>query len=903
MNEHNTERQFIAKTQLYHDIDKLPRRFLRRNLNRIFDSHDALHHGNVNASERADEARRRARWKPPPDSIMVKSVEASTPRLTIDSFLLRAYGSQFLSRDSVNQLPIPHDEDGPDWLPHPESAPIPCQVSVYIHCKQLAQTKVYHETRSAQIFRFGGPDGRLVFDVRLQRPFSIETDQLKVNKERFRDGAGSYWERKMTDTYTLEVAVSCSNSDDAASLLAEIQGAKASDYADTTLKQMALRAVWGDPNTNTTTSDPGFPTLPPRDSLLRLIRSHAHGTSTLKYGLQPNMSWNSDTNESILATYNRQLRRLRNARQMPTPSPSEDADPFSRGKFDRSSVRYQFRKGDYIHRSVQMSELRCIFCPNDRAHESIERLYGHYSTHHEHFNIQVEGDDEDPNVTIMWMQLKEEPREPSKESSHFSWQATGKVFDAKEYLYKHARGEKTGWEPEDHDARQKTLHTQQRPMQGKGRRARPLVETPAILELPHKKAKDLPPDQVADLPARPRRRHAVPHVEGVNFYRTTSKQALGPGDLISDSEEEPDESWRFQRLRHELRQSGRGDTPYELHEMMIKHLRDERPQSDILIRDAIVRFTRDHKHRLKESKMQSAFCEQLERLSRARVISKDDLRYCLDLLADAASVEDIEMGGMDDDGPASTHSKRRERSRELSQSRSTNAGPRYKGKGRMVEPKVMAPTSKARATKSRHLPTRSIPFGRYKFVCRRTIGSKQKPYQGSIEELLKDDLTHLPPNGIQPRHLDWSKFVRILDNCFVYTRHTDNIVCISDRRAPLVTDAADWYATLEQAANQQPGNGTLVFELHSADSYQQLLESLPESQETTTPPTATGDQEEAAEGVLPGLRKLPCECGLIITGERQTVGCANTTCQRNFHMACIGLQKRPIDWKCAACSA
>ncbi|KAF2213169.1 hypothetical protein CERZMDRAFT_84057 [Cercospora zeae-maydis SCOH1-5] len=906
MNEHNTERQFIAKTQLYRDINKLPRRFLRRNLTRIFDSHDALHPGNVDASERADGVRGRARWEPPPDAMMVKSIEASTPRLTLDSFLLRPHGSQFLSRDSVNQRPVQHDDDGPEWLPHPDNAPIPCQVSVYIHCKQLAQTKVYHETRNAQIFRCGGPDGRPVFDVRLQRPFLIEADQLKVNKERVRDGARSYWERKLTDRYTLEIAVSCSNSHDAAGLLAEIQGAKASDYADTMLKEMAFRAVWGDPNTNTITTDPGLPTLPPRDSLLRLTRAHGHRSSSLKYGLQPNMSWNPDTNESIITTYNRQLRRLRNARQMPTPSPSEDADPFSRSKFDRSSVRYQFRKGDYIHRSVHMTELRCIFCPNDREQSSIERLYGHYATHHEHFTIQIEDDDEDPNVRIMWMQLNEEPREPCKESSHFSWQATGKVFDAQDYLYRHARGEKTGWEPEEHDARQKTLQAQQRPIQGRGRRARPLVHAPAVLELPHKKRKDLPPDQVEDLPVCPRRRHAVPRVQGVNFYRTTSKQVLEPGNLVSDSEEEPDESWRFQRLRHELRQSGRDDIPYELHEMMIKHLRDERPQSDILIRDAMVRFTRNHRHQLKESKMQSAFREQLERLSRTRVISNDDFNYCLNLLSEAASVEDMEMGGMNNDRPASTNPTRWGRSSGLSQSHPNDAKSRDKGKGRMVEPTMMAPTSEATATllphQPRHLHARSLPFGRYKFVCRRTTGSKQKPYQGNVEELLQDDLTHLQPNEIQPRHLDWSKFVRMLDNRFVYTRLLDNIVCISDRRAPLVTDVADWYATLEQAASQQLGDGTLVFELHSADSYQQLLESLPESQEATRPATAT-DDPEVADGMPPVLRKQPCECGQIVTAKRQTVGCANTTCQRDYHMACIGLHKRPIDWKCAACSA
>ncbi|PPJ50838.1 hypothetical protein CBER1_07253 [Cercospora berteroae] len=867
MNEHNNERQFIARAQLYHDINKLPRRFLRRNLNHIFDSHDALREGRVNEIEgAADELTRRARWQPPTDAMMAKYVEASTPRFTLDSFLLRPHGTRSRNRDSINLDPIQQSKDGPDWLPHPDRAPTPCQVSVYIHCKQTAQTKVYHEIRNAQIYRLGRSDGRPIFDVRLHRPFVIEADQLKVNKEMLRDDASRYGERKMTDRYSLEIGISCSNSSDAAKLLAVIQGARASDYADAPLKEMAFRAVWGDPNTNTTTSDPGLPLLPPRDSLLRLVRAHGHKSSTLKYGLQPNMSWNTDANESILTTYNRQLRRLRSARQMPTPSPSEDAEPPSKTKSDRLSVRYQFRKGGYIHRSVHMTELKCIFCPNEREHSGIGRLYGHYATHHEHFSIQIEEDDEDSNVMIIWMQLKEEPRESCKELLNFSWQASGDAFDATEYLHAHSRGERTGWETEEHDAKQKPLQAQQKIYQTKGRRGRPLGYTPPVLELVHKKTADMPPDQVLDLPALPRRKHAVPRVQGVDFYRTTSKQVLYPGDLISDSDEEPDDSWVFQRLRHEIRRSGRDNVSYELHEMINKHLDDERPQSDILVRDAVVRFTRKHKQRLKEPKMRPAFREQLERLSRARVISKNDLSYCLNLLADAAAVDDVEMGGMEEDAPPLIDLAPR-RPTALSERQWPNAGSSDLGQDRSLKATVFAPTSKAREGIQHHgLHARSIPFGRCKFICRRTKGSKQKPYHGDIEELLKDDMTHIKPDEIQPRHLDWSKFIRILDNEFIYIRTSDNIVCISSRRAPLVTDEEDWYAALEQAAKQQFGEGTLVFELHTTDSYQQLLESLPESQGETRPGTATREQDMGS-GPRTVLRKQPCECGQIATEE------------------------------------
>ncbi|KAI5368308.1 Putative polycomb protein, VEFS-Box [Septoria linicola] len=901
MNDHNNIKTFIARTQFYRHINgQLQPRFLRRNLNHIFDSHEKLIRGAVNAPDAIakEDRRRRARWKPPTDKMMDEYIEGDRPKLTIDSFFLRSTSDSLDAGVAIECPTNSRFDDGPSWLPHPNERPIPCQVAVNIHYKHLAKTQVYYETRSADIFRLEDTrKRRRVFSVRLQSPFVISADQLKVALEELRDDQSRCWERRMTDKYSLEISIACSNSRDSAEFLAELEGGNACQYISAPGNEGVIKTIWGDPNS--ASDSPGLPALPPENSLLSLRRARGHKSLLLPYGLQPNMGWTT-RDDSILTTYNKQLRRLRSGHQMPTPSPSEDAEPPRKRARTCCSVRYQFWSGTFVHRSVHMAELKCIFCPNDKGHSSIERLYSHYAAHHEHFSISVEDDDEDEDVKVFKMQLKEELLDYASDvpKDNFNWRAPPGAFDIAGYMSKHSRGQHTGWETEQSEP---VAYVGERLVQGphkiasKGRKGRPLAPAPPSLELEKPKVKDMLPVEVHDLPPRERKKHKVPDVPGIDFYRTSSKQVLHPGDMVSDSDEDPDESWLVQRQRRDLRNLGLDSTAQAFHELVNTHLDAERPMSDMLARDAIVRFARRHKRQLAQPGMKALFRDKLEMLKTARIISRTDLEYCLQIIPSTVRDKDVVMGGTSEEASTSSQplpSKRRVNGlfdRHSSQGTMTHGASTHLTPNSKVRQAYLntKPTSRLDLTTSTSGPDpaakgslmgHTTPFGRGRLLCRRTNGSRQKPYQGEIVELVKDSDEHIKVDEIRPCHLDWFKFLRILDDSLIFVRASDNIVCISNRLAPLVTDEKDWYAALEQAEreqqHQQHGDGTLIFELHTADSYQKLLESIPGSQESTRPSSSAtlAQQQESAPATVRGRRQpwtfiwlvLVCRSGPLI---------------------------------------
>ena len=896
MNDINNSRPFIAKTQLYHDIARLPRPFLRRNLNHIFDTHEKLLRGHINVPETIaeEDIRRRARWKPPTKAMMDLYCDQEEAKLTIDSFLLRPHGQSYTTRENgqVHTMGVrparlnrrPPRNDGPDWLPHPDDRPTRCQVAISIHPKESTRT-LYSECRSGEIHTLEGASNMPEYELHLRSPFVIMANQLNIPS-----GQGEQWEQLMADKYTLEIAISCQTSRDAAELLAELEGRIPADYAFKSPSDGTIKALWGKPSSN----DPGLPAIPSEGRLLRLKRSSGHKSLDLPYGLQPSMSWNTRPGPSVLAQHNSNVRRLRLAQQVPTPSPSEDAEPRPRKRRGQSSVRYQFWNGAFVHKSVHMAELRCIFCPNEPQMSNIERLYSHYAVNHDHFSIVVEEDDKDCNVRVFKMELKEESQDLliEKPKDNFDWTAPKAAFDAVQYMDEHSRGERSRWEtqPSEPVAYVGESRASGKMFAPKGRRGRPMAPVPSAIELDRTKTKNMPAKDVPDLPIMERKRHTVPHVPGIDFYRTTSKHVLSPGDLISDSDDEPDEFWLVERQRHDLNQMGIDRITQKFHILINNYMDQERPMSDILVRDSIVRLARLHREELADPTMSSLFRQKLMILSRGRAISNKDMDYCLELIADAALDCDVEMGGTELEEPSVCKS-----GSAASNSKSKLSQAHF---GHFA---LLTPRGTADSSPQPSMQAKVTPFGRRTYICRRTSGSRVQPYHGDIEELVKSIETDIGIDDITPRHLCWTKFRSFLDEKLVYIRDADHIVCISNRLAALVTDEKDWYEALEQAAEV---DGTVIFELHSGDSYQNLLaENSSSPQRSKLNGKMMDVQEMASKLAGTRLAKPPCDCSETVRSTRGAIACGNPTCLRDFHMACVGLQRRPMDWKCPGCSS
>lgn len=875
MNDDKNLRPFIAKTRLYHDIGTLPRPFLRRNLNQIFDSHERLLQGNARVIAEPDR-RRRARWKPPTDAMMAQYCENIEPILTIDSFLLRPRSEAIGGPEEP--IRKPPRGDGPDWLPHPDDRPIQCQVAVKI-LHERPKTIAYCEVRSGEILELETPSKQNLFEVRLQAPFAIAADQLNTPTE-VCYGQSKYWERKMSGNYALEIEISCLNSIDASQLLIGLAGGTPADHADDPPNEFMIKAVWG--NTRITPVEPGLPALPPDDYLLRLTRAKKHRRLDLPYGLQPKMSWNTHPGESVITQYNKHVRQLRSNQQMLTPSPSEDARPPTKKRRGSCSVRYHFWVGGFVHRSVHMSELRCIFCPRDLEHPSIERLYGHYATYHDHFSIRVEEDDKDVNVKVFKMQLKEGLQEVLNETSNvnFDWTAPRDPFDATVYMDRHALGEESRWETQQSRSimyvgkKAAGLKTNA----GRIRRGGPVALPSPARELGKHKTKAMPPEEVPELPSVRKRKHTVPHVPGIKFYRTTSKHVLSPGDVISDSDEDPDEFWLVDRQCHDLAKMGMDQITQDFHVLINRHMDEERPMSDMLVRDSVVRLARKHRSALAQPSMNSLFRNKLVLLKAGRVISEKDMEYCLQLVAEAATGRDERMVEI------SQEAHRRAKSNATDLDR--------------FPPMMTGGTAKPLSPSPGQ--TKPPPFGLRTFVCRRTSGSRQKPYYGEMKELVKDEI-EVSPEQIKPGHLCWAKFTSMLDVQLVWIRASDAILCTSNRTATLVTAEKDWIEVLEQAAKGF-SNGPVVFELHPIHYHQALLADHARSPQHTNQDTDSGGNAIPKTLVSPRLERNLCVCGKMVSGRRGAVACGNPTCTRDFHMACVGMQRREMmHWQCPDC--
>jgi hypothetical protein len=776
-------------------------------------------------------------------------------------------------------------------------------VAVTIRCPHPTPAVIHSELRRGEISTGDATSKLPVFHVRLRSPFVVAADQLNTPKETSH-GHCKFWERQMTDHYTLEIEIACLNASDTAELWAKLAGGTPADYAAERPGECSIKAVWGDPD-NPTSDNPGLPALPPDGTLLRLQRPKGPQSLDLPYGLQPNMSWNTRSPaESIIATHNQLVRQLRSAQQMPTPSPSEDAEPLGKRRCAPRSVRYQFWTGGFVQRSIHLAEVNCIFCPHDQEHSSIARLYGHYATYHDHFSILAEEDSKDSNVTVFKFQLKEELREivnePTKDN--FDWTAPEVVFDANVYMERHSRGERSRWETKQ---AKPMAYIGERPiggktMTGKSRRGRPMAPELPALELAKHKTKNMPPEEVPDLPDVKRKRRTVPHVPGIDFYRTTSKHVLNPGDQISDSDEDPDEFWLVERQCHDLCKMGLDKVTQQFHILMNRHMDKERPMSDMLVRDALVRLARQHGKVLVRPAMYSLFRQKLELLNRGRTISEKEKEYCLQLVAGAALNRDGQISGIQQDALRPSQS---EPILLNSQSRIGENPTTQRGASEPWSP----PPPQSRAP----------PFGRRKYICKRMNGSKPKPYHGDIKDLVKDGEVHESIDDIKPRQLCWTKFNSVLDNQLVRIRTLDDVVYVSSsgRPAALVTDEKDWYEVLERAAQEWQGDSTVLFELHPVHSRRKVLaENHFGSQQPTEPETSsssdvrTGVQDDDVVVVVQGARasskppRRPCDCGEVVRGLRGTIACGNPMCERDYHLACVGLQKRPIDWKCPGCA-
>lgn len=610
----NRARNFLGKALLYRDLNNLESRtVLRRNLRDVLDSHerdlereksDAT--GNQQHQESVD--RPRPVWEPPSDRMMEQLSKYQKPVLRISSLHLR----------NPKDPRQPRNTNEPSWLPQFGEFIRSCQVMVTLWdrragsstnaplCKKLSQGRIVGRDNS---------NGRISYDILLQEPLEVQIDEVFCASPSF-TGKGP-WDRRLDEDCVLEFGIQFEDSDSTAEFLTKIEGRPLDEYRTAGANEGIVKIKWSK-----------LPQLPKDGEILPMKRAKGHKSLDLQYGAEIVMGWSERLDRPLTRHSKAVQRKQEQMRQFPTPV-SEDLEA-GRGK---CFIKYNFRHAAFEMRSMVTDHLKCIFCEHDSEHTSFDRLYLHYKLNHDHFDFSLD----EPRKGVKAIRI--DHADDKDGSKGFAWIAPTRTLDLDSHVRDNSEWTESWWEIDDRlegtPRKRKEKHVV-RTTTGKSPTTKLPLQRLQGLKIANPKRKFTEPEEVQDLVPQLRKKHIVPDVPGVVFYRTTSKQILRPGDEISDSDGELDDTWMKQSQRRDLKKLGHDGVSLDFNELFNRHLDEEGPMSDTLTSDAIVRFARKWVDLLKDAKWKEKFAAKLKQLETRRILRHETVKYCLDLVEAAA---------------------------------------------------------------------------------------------------------------------------------------------------------------------------------------------------------------------------------------------------------------------------
>lgn len=541
-----------------------------------------------------------------------------------------------------------------------------------------------------------------------------------------------------------------------------------------------------------------------------------------EYKMELSMGWTRKRESPLgpLERYNRAFAEaIGHNTQLLTPS-SEGVE-----SGPRHAITYKFCEGPNP-RLKKVDGLRCPLC-RERP-KSFPRLLLHCSTFHDHFRFDVDETEQDPapdssvvNKTILLsvstQQEYEKTTEQGADEEIFQWVAPERPFE----LQAHLRGDYS-W----------TGYTKAKAAKRRGRHAgahskdaQPATGPRAVIKRPA-------PEEVLDVPRIPHKKHRVPDVPGVRFYHSLSKKAIEPGEMVSDSDESVDEFWMMDIQRRALQELSINGAAQDFTMAFNRHLAREQSTSSLLMKEAVVRFTRLHRRELRDVGWQRSFRKKLEQLLGAGVINRLTVTHCIQLMQASNEGENVEMvNGIHEPGISSTAGPSKGQPNGV-----VNHAPNEVGKQR--QDNVGSLRTPSTEPSARNTPTTNGE--------RRSRGRSRWGVGGSISR----DNTHASPS--------------------LYRETPDG--------------------TGSSAVNDRP-NG------------------IDPSERGTPKPVARDEGKANVPAPAPQARtpsKLAdvCHCGISAKDNRTAVICSNLKCVRkDFHLACVGLERRQKGWRCVECSA
>ena len=156
------------------------------------------------------------------------------------------------------------------------------------------------------------------------------------------------------------------------------------------------------------------------------------------------------------------------------------------------------------------------------------------------------------------------------------------------------------------------------------------------------------PESVPDLDAPNRRRHKVPPAPpNVSYFRSTVKRQLKEGEMLTESDDEIDESWVLQKHEDALKSLdfiSRAEK--EFISKYDSHILQENLSGNIHLNDSLVRFCRIYESWLRRNDMKREFQKVTTVLLLHQVIKPSTVRGCMSIINQSYPASDM----MDIDG-------------------------------------------------------------------------------------------------------------------------------------------------------------------------------------------------------------------------------------------------------------
>jgi len=611
--------------------------FLQRNLRKVLDHHEhslnTYNNPSTNATSELAATDMLSNNEHPRLLPSMKMLSAATKPT---QQTLRALPMSFVKKrwdsngQQVSALPMPVAKPVPSatpWLPAPNQVQIKCNVFCSIHVYDAENDRLgahlYTESHLATLTGVEDDKGDIDFAIDT-KPFKVTENQMLANHN-----SGRRWRTKPPPETVLSFAIECFNSEHASQLLSVIDP----DSIGTTLSptQAQLRAHWK------RLSVCPIPTL---NSLRRFQhepndQAPRADVKDLGYLLRAAISWSPVTksNGTPLAICNHIMQVL--APRVRTQLPTTTQHP------QICRITYVFDGGPIGSRSVICTNFSCVFCPDRLPHPTFDRLHFHYLSFHDHFTFKVHNPattDSDLVARTVFIELATPKYERASDNvcdeREITWIQPKIPFDLQQYI---SEGGNNVW-ASGKQLPLKTFPKTAKPsfmFKGVARTKTFSTNGQSTFTPSDRQPKVGPPAEVKEVPSRKRKRHPVPDIPDVTIFRAESKREVKPGEGLSESDAEPDDTWL--RIKH-----GIEDFPQltgaarQFTDLFDGHLLQDEPRNlaNVHIGEAVVRFVRRFTVQLRQPHLRQELKLKLDELREMDLISDEYVDYCLALVAE-----------------------------------------------------------------------------------------------------------------------------------------------------------------------------------------------------------------------------------------------------------------------------